>query len=118
MSQYTCLFYTAASGRSPVVEFVNSLDEDTQDKFIFKKELLEEFGPKLRYPHTDDIGDDVLELRFKGREGQIRVLFFFYYQKKIIFTNGFIKKQQKTPQKEIRIAKQRMRNYLQRYGRK
>ncbi len=106
MGKYTCVYYETRDGKSPVEDFIDSLDESTQDKFIFKKELLEEFGPQLRYPHTDSIGDGVFELRFKGKEGQIRILFFFYGEK-IILTNGFIKKTRKTPKKEIRIAKVR-----------
>jgi len=115
VERYNCIFYTTVSGRSPVEEFICSLKNDCQEKFIFKKELLEECGPKLRFPHTEDLGGGILELRFKGRQGQVRVLFFFFYGKKIIFTNGFIKKTQKTPQKEIDTAIARKKDYLERH---
>ncbi len=69
MGKHTCVFYETADGKSPAEDFIDSLDESTQDKFIFKKELLEEFGPQLRYPHTDSIRDGIFELRFKGKEG-------------------------------------------------
>ena len=95
-------------------DFINSLDGSTQGKFIYKKELLEELGPQLRFPHTDDMGDDIFELRFKGKEGQIRVLFFFFYRKQIVFTNGFLKKTQKTPPKEIKTAQQRKKDFIER----
>ncbi len=84
MGIYKCFFYETETGKSPVEIFIKSLDEATQDKFIFKIRLLEELGIKLRHPHTDNIGDGVFELRFTGKEGQIRILFFFLYQKKII----------------------------------
>ncbi|WP_331655894.1 type II toxin-antitoxin system RelE/ParE family toxin [Enterocloster sp.] len=45
-----------------------------------------------------------------------RVLYFFYYDKKIIFTNGFVKKTQRTPAREIRLAKRRRKDYLERTG--
>ena len=114
-TNYSCFYFTTESGKSPVEEFINSLDEKTQDKFIFKKELLEHFGPQLRRPHTDYIGSGIFELRFKGEEGQIRVLFFFLHEKKIILVHGFVKKTQRTPGKEIKIAKQRRKEYLDRH---
>ncbi len=114
MQEYTCIFYETVNGKAPAEEFIESLDIETQDKFVFKQQLLQNFGPQLRYPHTENIGEGIFELRFKGKEGQIRVLFFFFHGRKIILTNGFIKKVQKTPQKEIEIAKERRKDFLAR----
>lgn len=44
------------------------------------------------------------------------VLYFFYHDGKIILTNGFIKKTQKTPRSEIIKAKEYRADYLERYG--
>ena len=115
MEEYTCIFYKTIAGKSPVEDFIEGLEEKTQDKFILKKQLLQDFGPQLRYPHTDYIGEGIFELRFKGKEGQIRVLFFFFYGKRIIFSHGFVKKTQKTPQKEIEIAKGRKKDFWLRH---
>ena len=112
MGEYTCIFYETQDRKSPVEEFIESLDAETQDKFILKQQLLEDFGPQLRYPHTDHLGEGIFELRFKGKEGQVRVLFFFFYGKRIIFTHGFVKKTQKTPRKEIEIALKRRKDFL------
>ncbi|MBU0694158.1 MAG: type II toxin-antitoxin system RelE/ParE family toxin [Candidatus Omnitrophica bacterium] len=112
MDRYTCLFYQTSTGKLPVEDFICSLDSSSQDKFAYKKELLEQLGPQLRFPHTDILGNDIFELRFKGKEGQIRVLFFFFYRKQIILTHGFLKKTQKTPRKEIKIARQRKKDFF------
>jgi phage-related protein len=114
MGEYTCIFYETQDRKSPVEEFIESLDEETLDKFILKQQLLGDFGPQLRYPHTAHLGEGIFELRFKGKEGQIRVLFFFFSGKRIIFTHGFIKKTQKIPRKEIRIAEVRRKDFLAR----
>jgi len=114
MQEYSCIFYETADGKKPVEAFIESLDADTQDKFIIKQQLLQDFGPQLRYPHTDHLGDELFELRFKGKEGQIRVLFFFFYGKRIILTHGFVKKTQKAPRKEIEIAQKRRKEFLTR----
>ena len=114
--RYKCVFYESPGGRFPVEEFISSLTEETQDKFLYKKELLEYFGPKLREPHTKSIGCGIFELRFKGKEGQIRVLFFFYHKRHIILAHGFSKKTRRTPRKEIRIAEERKNEYHRRGG--
>ena len=112
MGQYTAVYYRSSSGKMPVKEFIESLDEKTQDKYFYKIDLLEEFGSQLGFPHTDSIGDDIIELRFKGREGQIRVLFVFITGKKVVLLSGFVKKTQKTPKSEINLAIKRKRDYL------
>ena len=114
MQEYICIFYETVDGRRPVEKFIESLDAETQDKFVIKQQLLQDFGPQLRHPHTDHLGEGLFELRFKGKEGQIRVLFFFFYEKRIIFTNGFVKKTQKAPRKEIEIAQERRKDFLTR----
>ena len=58
--------------------------------------------------------DGIFELRCKVGSNITRVLYFFYYQGKIILTNGFVKKVQKTPRKEISIAKTYRADYVER----
>ncbi|MDD4894628.1 MAG: type II toxin-antitoxin system RelE/ParE family toxin [Candidatus Omnitrophica bacterium] len=106
---YECLYFNTASGESPVEEFINSLDSRTQRKFFYKKELLEEFGPRLPYPHAKYIGRSIYELRFEGMEGAVRVIYFFYSRDLVVFTNGFIKKSNKAPKQELSLALQRMK---------
>jgi len=43
-------------------------------------------------------------------------LYFFYHGREIILTNGFIKKTQKTPKKEIELAKKYRDDYLRKAG--
>ena len=45
-----------------------------------------------------------------------RTLYFFYEGANIILTNGFVKKTQKTPAQEIKLAKLRRADYLSRKG--
>ena len=68
---------------------------------------------RLPKPHADALGDDIYELRFTGKEGKIRILYFFYYENKIILTNGFIKKQQKAPMAVVELSKERRRSYIE-----
>lgn len=60
--------------------------------------------------------DGIFEIRCQVGNNITRVLYFFYYEGKIILTNGFVKKTQKTPPNEIRLAKERRENYKKRMG--
>ncbi len=112
MALYTTYYFKTESGRVPVKEFIDSLDYKTQRKFFYVRALLEEFGYKLPLPHAKYIGDEIFELRFSGIEGNVRILYFFFHQDRIVFTNGFIKKSSKLPKKEKLIAIERMKVFL------
>lgn len=109
----TTYYFCTSSGKSPVKDFIASLDGSTRRKFYAIKELLEEFGHALPYPHAKYIGDDIFELRFSGKEGTIRVMYFFLYRDTAIFTNGFFKKTDKTPLREKWLAIQRRKAYYE-----
>ena len=72
-------------------------------------ELLMEFGPHLRMPHSCAMGDGLFELRPRGSEGIGRVFYCFIVDRRIVILHAFIKKTQVTPEREIRIARKRMK---------
>ncbi len=111
MSEVSCYYYMTESGRAPVRDFIEGLDPGAQRKFYFVMNLLQEFGRRLPEPHAKYLGNEIFELRFMGREGSIRILYFFYHRNKVIFTNGFIKKSNKTPAREKTLAEERRKNY-------
>jgi phage-related protein len=114
-SKFIGIYYQNIRGECPVEEFLDSLDRNSLLKFFFELGLLEEFGYRLPLPHGKKVDkqEDIYELRFKGREGNVRVLYFFFDGNKAIFTNGFVKKKQKTPPTELKTAKQRKYAYLE-----
>ncbi len=67
-----------------------------------------EFGSNLGLPHTKPLEGGLFELRVKSKEGIARVFFCTKIGKKIIMLHSFVKKSQKIPKKEMRIAKNRM----------
>lgn len=67
-----------------------------------------------RIEKIEQIYNEIFELRCKFGSDITRVLYFFYYEGKIIMTNGFVKKTQKTPKEEIRIAKDRRKDFIER----
>ena len=102
-------------GKEPVKEFLDSLDDKMGAKLIGLMEVLEEKGTELRKPYSEHLDDGIFELRCKQGSNITRVLYFFYVGKKIIATNGFVKKTQKTPPREIKLAKERRADWLKRH---
>ena len=107
-------YYEKEDGTFPAEEFILSLDAKMQAKMFRELELLEAFGNELREPHSKPLGDGIYEIRAKVASDITRVLYFFVVNKKIILTNGFIKKTQKTPDNEIALAKKYRKDYLER----
>ncbi len=72
-------------------------------------ELLIEFGPDLRMPHSRAMGGGLFELRPKGREGIGRALYCFVVGQRVVVVHAFVKKSQATPQRDLDIARRRMK---------
>jgi phage-related protein len=72
-------------------------------------ELLMEFGPNLRMPHSRAMGGGLFELRPRGREGIGRVFYCFAIGHRVIILHAFVKKTLETPERELKIARKRMR---------
>jgi len=83
-------------------DFISSLDRPTYAKTLRTLDLLGKFGNQLRMPYSKSLGSNIFELRVRGQK-EVRLLYCFY-NKKAYILHGFIKKTEKTPQKEILVA--------------
>lgn len=97
-------YYTLPDGHKPAEEFIFSLDTKMQSKAYSSLELLEELGNTIREPYSKPIEKGIFELRIKFASDITRIFYFFCVGNRIIVTNGFVKKTQKTPRKEIDLA--------------
>ena len=112
MREYDVDFFVKQNGDCPVREFLSSLDKKMRAKLLMDIDLLEENGPQLREPYSKHLNDGIFEIRAKQGTNITRVLYFFFVGKKIILTNGFIKKTMKTPPSEKERAKRYRAEYL------
>ncbi len=94
---FEIIFYDKSDGTEPAKEFLDSLNVKMRAKMVREIELLAVNGPELREPYSKAIGDGIFELRAKMGSDISRVLHFFFIGRKIILTNGFIKKSNRTP---------------------
>ncbi len=67
------------------------------------------FGPDLGMPHSRALGEGLFELRLKATEGIARVFYSTMVGKRIMVLHQFIKKTDKTPPRELAIARRRMK---------
>ncbi len=109
-------FYLDEQGKSPVREFLNSLDRKTKARFNWSMEQLQVQNVRAHEPLVKHLDGKLWELR-RASDGNIyRMVYFFFSGRKIVFVHGFQKKTQKTPRREIDLAQKRMEDYLQRKG--
>lgn len=88
-------------------KFIEGLEKQTIAKVLRTIDLLEKFGERLGPPHTKKISARLFELRVRGLQ-EVR-LFYTFHKPQIFLLHGFIKKSQKTPQKEIQTALQKLK---------
>lgn len=109
--EFTIEFYKTATGRNPVEEVL--LDLYKKDRALSAQTIkgIEKLRQKIFHgePLTKHVEGGLYELRIKSGNSIVRVLFSFLEGRKIILLHGFIKKKQKTPIKELEIARARLK---------
>lgn len=78
-------------------------------RYIHLTDRMIAFGPHLGMPHTRSMDKGLFELRLKAAEGIGRVFYFIRTGQRVVMLHQFVKRTQKTPPKELRIAKRRMK---------
>ena len=114
VQDFEIIFYDEKDGTEPAKEFLLSLDTKMRAKMIRTIEFLAHNGPELREPYSKPLGEGIFELRAKVGSDISRVLYFFVIGRRVILTNGFIKKTQKTPNAEIERSKRYRAEFLSR----
>lgn len=101
-------YYETRRGEEVVREFIESLPDKSQTKVRATLKLLEEYGIQLGQPHSKKIlGTSLWELRILG-ESSVRIFYVAKISKTFWLLHGFIKKTQKTPERELHTALKRL----------
>lgn len=109
------LFYRFENGKSPVEDYLESLTNKQVEKVFFVLDVIEQLGiiPKKFFKKLRST-DDIWEVRVQHGNNIFRLLGFFDGSNLFILNHGFTKKSQKIPEKEIKIAAQRKKDYYNR----
>ena len=116
--EYNVEMYEKTDGKVPVLEFILNLEPKQQAKIYREIDLLEKFGNELHYPHVDTVKGDknkgLWELRIEFSSNIFRIFYFLPQNNTVILLHGIVKKTQKTPQKELKVALDRMKEFIRR----
>lgn len=95
MAEFEVEFYETTDGDKPAKDFLISLDNKMRAKMASMISLLQENGYNLREPYSKHLSEGIFELRAKVGSDITRVMYFFYIDRRVILTNGFVKKTKK-----------------------
>ena len=112
MEMWNIIFYKRENGTRPVDEFIKQLPQKHFAKAIKEIKALRIYGNQWKYPHVSHIDGKLWELRIKSASDISRIFYFFHVDNNIVLLHGFVKKTQKTPQREIERAKHYLDDYL------
>ncbi len=115
---FTVEFYESKSGACPVRDFLEELKaSDPEDFAVVVAGLAKLRNPQYhREPLSKALGDRLFELRYVGKLNT-RVLWFFMKNRRIVAVHGIRHKGQAIPARDIAIARERMRDWMERAGR-
>jgi phage-related protein len=104
--------YRTASGRRPIKQFLDRLDDEDLASVIAAMKAVRRQGLKAAR-HLDG---EIYEVRADGKGVIYRILFAPQGKRKQVFLSleALKKKRQKTPPEAIRLAKRRLRDWQQR----
>lgn len=108
--KFTIEWYYDKKGKSPAYEYFLKSTEEQQDKFFLLAKKMGDFGKIFDISKFRNEGDGIYA--FKPQPD--RYLSFFTDEKRIIVTNGFMKKTDKLPKNEKRLAMKCKQDYLER----
>jgi len=92
-----------------VEDAVLALPCGLRGRYFRLADLMIDNGANLGGNRTKHIEGDLFELRIRGKEGIARVMYCTMVGKRIVMLHCFTKKTQKTPKKDLKIAKKRLR---------
>src|SRR3954469_2276574 len=94
------VFFKTATGNEPVREWLKALPKEER-KAVGTDILSVQYAWPVGKPLVDNLGDGIWEIRSRLPNRIARTLFVMV-DEEIVLLHGFIKKQQKTPQDELK----------------
>ncbi len=84
------------------------MPEDVLARFARIRDLIQTHGlERVHAPYIDHIQGPLWEMRLKGKDGIARALYVTAQGQRVVVVRVFVKKTQKTPRREIKLALRR-----------
>lgn len=86
-----------------------SLPKDLLVDFFAVQKMMVEKGPNLGLPYTRAMGNGLFEIRLEAKDNIARVFYCTIKKSNIVVLHSFIKKTRTTPDRELQLARKRMK---------
>jgi phage-related protein len=104
------VFYRTAGGAEVVRDWLRSLDE--ADRLTIGLDLMRvQFRWPVGMPLCRPLGNGLWEVRSSLRSGRIARVLFCHHDGVLVVLSGFVKKSQRMPDEELKLAMRRMREF-------
>ena len=108
--RWRVVYYQTKSGKEIVKEFIDSQPNKKRAKIVWMIELLKEHGKALPRNYLKQLAGS--KKLWELRPNFYRIFLSFLKKKNILLIHTIIKKTQKTPKKDIKLALKRLNEYL------
>ena len=105
------IFYQTASESVPALEWLRSMEKEDRREIGLDLLRVQENWP-IGMPLCRSLGGGLWEVRSSLPSGRIARLLFCVNAGKVFILHGFIKKTQKTPPQDMKLAEKRMKEVL------
>jgi phage-related protein len=111
LKRVPALFFRTATGGEPVRDFLTGLP--AEDRRLIGRDIAKvEFGWPIGMPVARALGGGLHEVRTALRGNRImRVFFFISGDERMVLVHAFLKKTRATPDRELTLARRRMREF-------
>lgn len=100
--------WTVETLNQVVDDELSALPVDMRARFVWISNLISEHGlQKVGELYVKHIEGALWEIRMKGKDGISRALYVTVKPQRVVVVRVFVKKTQKTPRKEIKLALKR-----------
>lgn len=92
---------------------IAALPQDVRARLVRISFLIETFGlDQVREPHVKHLQGPIWEMRMTGRNGIARALYVTALERRVVILRAFVKRTQKTPPRELKLALRRAEELL------
>ena len=105
-------YYQSEAGKSPVSEFIDSMETSAKARVARNLDLLEEFGIELGMPYAKHLGKQLWELRIRQARNRYRIIYFLASGQTFVLLHGLTKKTGPVPRSDLETAERRRDDYL------
>jgi phage-related protein len=104
------VFYQTPAGTEVVLDWLRALDQ--ADRNIIGQDLMRiQFRWPIGMPLCRSLGGGLWEVRSDLTSNRIARILFCFTEGRIVALHGFVKKTQKTPDADLKLARKRMNEF-------